>query len=70
MKIANILERRTVVVEAYDDGLLIDEKFVLLYDLNNSKNLNTPYWQYPNFDFENMQDDERISQFRFLKNAI
>ena len=70
MKIANILERRTVVVEAYDDGLLIDEKFVLLYDLNNSKNLNTPYWQDPNFDFENMQDDERISQFRFLKNAI
>ena len=67
---ANMLERRNVVVEAYDDGLLNDEEFVLLYDLNSSRNLNIPYWQYPNFDLDNMQDDECISEFRFLKNDI
>ena len=67
---ANMLERRNVVVEAYGDGLLNDEEFVLLYDLNSSRNLNIPYWQYPNFDLDNMQDDECISEFRFLKNDI
>ena len=58
---ANMLERRNVVVEAFGDGLLNDEEFVLLYDLNSSRNLNIPYWQYRNFDMNNMQDDECIS---------
>ena len=67
---ANMLERRNVVVEANGDGLLDDEEFVLLYDLNSSRNLNIPYWQYPNFDLDNMQDDECISEFRFVKNDM
>ena len=58
---ANMLERRNVVVEAFGDGLLNDEEFVLLYDLSSSRNLNIPYWQYRNFDLNNMQDDECIS---------
>ena len=41
-----MLERRNVVVEAFGDGLLNDEEFVLLYDLSSSRNLNIPYWQY------------------------
>ena len=65
---ANMLEKRNVVVEAYGYGLLNDEEFVLLYDLNNSKYLNIPSWQYPNFDLDDMQDDECISEFRSLKN--
>ena len=67
---ANMLERRNVVVEANGDGLLNDKEFVLLYDLNSSRNLNIPYWQYPNFDLDNMQDDECISEFRFVKNDM
>ena len=51
---ANMLERRNLVVEVYGDGLLNNEEFVLLYDLNSSRNLNIPYWQYPNFDLDNM----------------
>ena len=65
-----MLERRNVIVEAYGNGLLNDKEFVLLYDLSSSRNLNIPYWQYPNFDLDNMQDDECISEFRFLKNDI
>ena len=61
---ANMLERRNVVVEAFGDGLLNDEEFVLLYDLSSSRNLNIPYWQYRNFDLNNMQDDECISDSR------
>ena len=67
---ANMLGRRKVVVEAYGDGLLNDEKFALRYDLNSSRNLNIPYLQHPNFDLDNMQNDECISEFRFLKNDI
>ena len=59
-----MLERRNVVVEAFGDGLLNDEEFVLLYDLSSSRNLNIPYWQYRNFDLNNMQDDECISDSR------
>ena len=59
-----------LVVEAYDDGLLNDEEFVLLCNLNSSRNLNIPYWQHPNFDLDNMQDYECISEFRFLKDDM
>ena len=44
---ANMLERRNVAVDvnvAYGDGVLNDQKFVLLYDLNSSINLNISYW--------------------------
>ena len=34
---ANMLERRNVAVEAYGDGVLNDEKFVLLYDIHKSQ---------------------------------
>ena len=67
---ANMFDRRKVVVEAYGDGLLKDEEFVLLYDLNSSRNLNIPYWQYPNFDLDNKQDDECISEFRIPEEII
>ena len=70
LKMANMLERRNLVVEVYGGGLLNNEEFVLLYDLNSSSNLNIPYWQYPNFDLDNMQNDECISEFWFLKNDI
>ena len=33
----NMLERRNVAVEAYGDGVLNDEKFVLLYDIHKSQ---------------------------------
>ena len=64
---ANTLERTNVSVEAYGDRLLNDEEFVLLYDCDSSRNLNIPFWQDPNFDLDNMQDDESIPEFRFLK---
>ena len=41
-----------------------------LFSFMISINLNISYWQYPNFDLENMQDDECISEFWLLKNDI
>ena len=64
------MERGNIAVEAYGDGLLNNEEFILICALNSSRNLNIPYWQYPNFELDNMPDDECISEFWFLKNDI
>ena len=51
-------------------NLINEEEFLLLYDINSSKNPDLPYWQYSNFDLESMNDDECKAEFRFLKNDI
>ena len=66
----NIKRNRLAIVEAYGDGYLNDEEFVLLYDLNRSTNLELPYWEYDPFDLDQMNDDECRSEFRFLKDDI
>ena len=51
-------------------NLINDEEFVLLYDLNSTKNPDFPYWKYEKFDLDLMTDDECKAEFRFLKNDI
>ena len=47
---------------------VIDEaEFLLLYDVNKSKNSGYPYWNYDAFDLDATTDDEFTSEFRFLK---
>ena len=60
-------EVRDCLLMSYDQNLLDDEEFVLLYDLNSSKNPDFPYWQYGPFELDNMADDECKAEFRFLK---
>ena len=55
---------------AHADNLIDDEDFVLLYDLNKSKNRDFPYWSYTRFDLERLNDDECYSEFRFARNDI
>ena len=50
--------------------ILNDEEFLLLYDINTSKSVDLPYWQYPEFDLDNLSDEECKAEFRFLKNDI
>ena len=49
---------------------LIDEEFVILYDLNSSKNPGFSYWKYDHFDLDTLDDAECNAEFRFLKNDI
>ena len=58
------------LLEAYSENLIDDEEFLLLYDLNKSKSLDFPYWQYEHFDLDMLTDDECQAEFRFLKNDI
>ena len=61
---------REALFLAHANNLIDDEEFVCLYDLNRSKNLDYPYWNYQKFDLEQLTDDECWSEFRFLKRDI
>ena len=63
-------ENRIALLHAYDDEVINDEEFVLLYDANTSKNIDLPYWDYENFDLDNLSNDECKAEFRFLKDDI
>ena len=55
---------------AHYEGLINDEEFMLLYDVNSSKNLSLPFWKYDRFSLDNMENDECISEFRFEKEDL
>ena len=61
------LARRRVVVApfreflltSFDDGDISEDEFLLLYDINRSKNPDFPYQNYEHFDLERL--DEKMS---------
>ena len=63
-------EVRNQLLISHDEGVINDEEFLLLYDLNRSNNLDLPYDSYPGFDFDDLEDDECLSEFRFYKNDL
>ena len=42
---------------AYDSDLINVDEFVLLYNVNKSKNPDLPYLNYDKFDLDNMSED-------------
>ena len=52
------------------EGIIDDKEFLLLYDLNKSNNLDLPYDSYESFDFDVLEDDECLSEFRFQKHDL
>ena len=61
---------REQLLLAFDDKLISEEEFVLLYDLNSSRNLDLPYEQYSHFDLDDMENDECLSEFRAKKHDL
>ena len=55
---------------SHDEGVLSNDKFLLLHDLNRSYNLDLPYDSYPDFDFDKFEDDECLAEFRFHKSDL
>ena len=43
-------EAREALLYAFSDNLITDEEFVLLYDVNKSKNRDFEYWNYEKFN--------------------
>ena len=57
----SLKEVRNQLLISHDEGVINDEELLFLYDLNRSDNLDS----YPGFDFDNLEDDECRSEFRF-----
>jgi hypothetical protein len=55
---------------AFDDKTISEEEFLLLYDVNSSKNLDLPYEQYSRFKLDDMEDDECLAEFRVKKQDL
>ena len=66
---ASLREVRDALLLSHDSGVVDDEEFLFLYDINQSKN-DYCYWAYDKFDLETMNDAETWSEFRFLKNNL
>ena len=63
-------EIRDCLLLGYDQKLIDDEEFLFLYDINQSKNPDFPYWAYDTFDLDKLTDSECKAEFRFLKGDI
>ena len=59
----SLREVRNLLLQGYDDGVISDEEFLLLYELNTSKNPDFPYWEYGLFDLDKLSDDECMAEF-------
>lgn len=61
---------RDAALLAYDDNIISDEEFAILYDLNKSKNFDHAYWEYDKFDLNLKGEDDCFTDFRFKKQDI
>ena len=61
----DLKEVRNNVLLAYSADLIDEEECVCLYDINRSKNPDLPYWEYPMFDLDNLNEDQCKSELPF-----
>ena len=64
---ASFREANETLLLAYDEDLINDEEFVLLYNLNTSKNFDYSYWNYNRFNLDDWSDEECRSDLRFYE---
>ena len=50
----NLRDVRNCLLFAHHQQLITDTKFLVLYDLNTSNNLDLPYWKYNRFDLDEL----------------
>lgn len=55
---------------SFDENMMDDEEFIILNDVNSSKNPVFPYGQYEPFDLDCLSDGECKAEFRFWKTDI
>ena len=57
-KMPGLREAREALLMAHFGNFINDEEFLLLYDINKSKNSDFPYWNYDTFDLDDLNEDE------------
>ncbi|XP_020622132.1 uncharacterized protein LOC110059752 [Orbicella faveolata] len=70
IRMTSLTEVRDQLLISHDEGVLNDDELLLLYDLNQSNNLDLPYDSYPDFNFDDFEDDECLSEFRSHKRDL
>ena len=71
MKMTAFHEIRDLLLIAYSDNLLSDEEeFLILYEDLKPQNPEFPYFQYDEFNLDNLSEDECLAEFRFRKTDI
>ena len=69
LEIVSLRDVRNLLLESYDNSI-IDDEFLLLYNLNFSKNLDLPYWGYGPFNLDQLSDNECQAELKFYKNDV
>ena len=54
----------------YDDGLIDEEEFCALYDVNSTSYPVFNHRQYSRFELEELSEEESLSSFRFRRADI
>jgi len=67
---ATFKETRELLLLSNSEGLISNEEFVLLYEVNQSDNLDITYDSYEKFDLDSLTEDECWGEFRFAKQDI
>ncbi|KAK3747025.1 hypothetical protein QZH41_010330 [Actinostola sp. cb2023] len=67
---ASFKETRIALLDSFIDGDIDEDEYVLLYDLNCSKNPEFPHENYESFDIDNMDPAECKAEFRFEKHHL
>lgn len=62
-KMPSFRENRISLLCAFDSGVINEDEFVLLYDINTAKSPDLPYWNYEHFDLDNLVDDVCKAEF-------
>ena len=61
---------RELLLTSFDDGDISEDEFLLLHDVNRSKNSNFPYQNYEHLDLERLDESECLAEFRFTKSDV
>ena len=67
---ASFEETRRRILLAYDDEIIDDDEFILLWDRFTSENPCFPYWDYENFQLDELDPAECKAEFRFEKSDL
>ena len=67
---ASFREIRSILLQSFDDGYISEDEFLILYNVNTSKNPDFPSENYGKFDLNDVDDSACLSEFRFRKGDL
>ena len=67
---AALRDARELLLLLFCENHIDDVEFMLLYDINASRNPDFPYWQYQPFQLDSLSDAECMAEFRFYRHDI